>query len=190
MVDQLQSEGVKLVERLKRRDQTALTELYEQYGQHVYNMAMHVLRNPTTAEEITQDIFFQIWNKPEQWDPEKGALRSWMLAITRYRAIDWLRREQRRPSLNAVDFDELANLLGSPEMVGGAQYDNGQILRKLLKELPPEQRQVINLAFFKGLTHSEIAEQLDEPLGTVKGRIRLGLEKLKDGWLGEIGDLK
>lgn len=189
MVSELQVEGIDLIQRIKRRDQAALTELYDMYGQPVYNMAMHVLRNPAAAEEITQDIFLQLWDKPEQWNPEKGQLRNWLLAITRYRAIDRLRREQRRPTAHAVSFDDLANLLGSHERIGDAQMDNGQLLRQLLKDLPADQRQVITLAFFRGMTHQEIAEHLDLPLGTVKGRVRLGLEKLKDAWIGATGDL-
>ena len=190
VVEEHQSEIVEIIQRIKRRDQAALTELYGLYGQHIYNIAMHVLRNAAAAEEITQDIFFKLWNDPEQWNPEKGQLKSWLLVVTRYRAIDRLRREQRRPTLNAIALDDLAYALGSGDAVGDAQHDNGQILRALLKELPADQRQVINLAFFRGMTHREIAEHLDVPLGTVKGRIRLGLEKLKDGWLAAVDDLK
>ena len=176
-----QSEIIEIIQRIKQRDQAALTQLYEHFGQHVYNMAMHVLHNTAAAEEITQDIFFQLWNEPDQWDPEKGQLKSWLLVVTRYRAIDRLRREQRRPAMNAVALDDLAHLLRGSDRVGDTQYDNGQILRDLLKALPADQRQVINLAFFRGMTHTEIAEHLDVPLGTVKGRIRL-VGKIK-GWL-------
>lgn len=183
MVEQLQQDGVELFKRIQQQDENALTELYTRYGQLVYNMAMHVLHNETAAEEITQDIFFQLWRRPESWDPQKGRLASWLLAVTRYRAIDRLRREQNRPTRQAVALDDLAHLLSSSETVGDRQHDTGRLLRSLLKDLPAEQRQVINLAFFKGMTHQEIAQQLKLPLGTVKGRIRLGLEKLKDAWL-------
>jgi RNA polymerase sigma-70 factor, ECF subfamily len=177
----VQHEGVDLLARIKRRDQGALTELYEAYGQQVYNMAMHVLRNATAAEEVTQDIFFQVWRKPDSWNPEKGRLASWLMVSARYRAIDRLRSEQRRPAGHAVALDDLAHLLGSHE--GDPQQDSGALMRNLLKELPADQRQVINLAFFQGMTHQEIADHLQIPLGTVKGRIRLGLEKLREGWL-------
>ncbi len=183
MITETHHEGIDLIERIRQQDEGALTEMYERYGQRVYNIAMHVLRNPVAAEEITQDIFFELWRKPDSWDPAKGRLLSWLLAITRYRAIDRLRKEQRRPALTAVAIDDLAHLLGSRETVGDNQHDNGELLRNLLRSLPGDQRQVINLAFFQGMTHSEIAEHLKLPLGTVKGRIRLGLEKLKEGWL-------
>jgi RNA polymerase sigma-70 factor (ECF subfamily) len=183
MITESQHEGIDLIERIRQQDERALTELYERYGQRVYNMAMHVLRHEAAAEEITQDIFFELWRKPDSWNPAKGRLISWLLTATRYRAIDRLRKEQRRPVMDAVSLDDLANLLGSRETVGDSQRDNGELLRKLLKELPDDQRQVINLAFFQGMTHSEIAEHLNLPLGTVKGRVRLGLEKLKEGWL-------
>ncbi|MAS37503.1 MAG: hypothetical protein CL610_26130 [Anaerolineaceae bacterium] len=182
MAKTLESDRIELIRRIRQQDQQALTELYEAYGQLVYNMAMHVLRNETAAEEVTQDIFLQVWRKPESWDPEKGKLTSWLLASTRYRAIDRLRSEERRPMRQSVSIDDLAHLLSSRETVGDSQHDTRRMLRQILKELPAEQRQVINLAFFRGLTHSEIAEQLDLPLGTVKGRIRLGLEKLKEAW--------
>lgn len=188
MAGELQRERLDLIERIKKQDQSALTEFYDAYGGFVYNMAMHVLRNEAAAEEVTQDIFFQIWRKPDSWDPDKGRLSSWLLAATRYKAIDRLRREERRPIRQSIALDDLAHLLASHDSVG--DEDSARILRELLKELPAEQRQVINLAFFRGLTHTEIAEQLNLPLGTVKGRARLALEKLRDGWQSAAGDLK
>lgn len=187
MVGELQRERIDLIERIKMQDQAALTELYEAYGGFVYNMAMHVLRNEAAAEEVTQDIFFQIWRKPDSWDPDKGRLSSWLLAATRYKSIDRLRREERRPIRQSISLDDLAHLLTSHETVG--EEDSGRLLRELLKELPAEQRQVINLAFFRGMTHGEIAEHLQLPLGTVKGRVRLALEKLRDGWQAAGNDL-
>ncbi|MBZ0302525.1 MAG: sigma-70 family RNA polymerase sigma factor [Anaerolineae bacterium] len=189
MVKELQQEGLELIDRIKQQDQLALTELYEMYGRMVYNMAMHVLRSEAAAEEVTQDIFFEIWRKPDRWDPQKGRLSSWLLAVTRYRAIDRLRRDERRPLRQSVALDDLAHLLSSRETVGDAGQDAGRLLRDLLKDLPAEQRQAINLAFFRGLSHHEIAAQLNLPLGTVKGRIRLGLEKLREGWLAAHDDL-
>jgi RNA polymerase sigma-70 factor (ECF subfamily) len=190
MVSELQRERIDLIERIRKQDESALTELYEAYGGFVYNMAMHVLRNETAAEEVTQDIFFQIWRKPDSWNPEKGRLSSWLLAATRYRAIDRLRREERRPIRQSIALDDLAHLLASHDTVGDARQDSGRLLRDLLKDLPAEQRQVINLAFFRGMTHAEIAGQLNLPLGTVKGRVRLALEKLRDGWQAAVDDLK
>jgi RNA polymerase sigma-70 factor, ECF subfamily len=190
MVREAQQEGLELIERIKQGDQRALADLYEAYGRLTYNIAMHVLRNEAAAEEITQDIFFLIWRKPDSWNPEKGRLSSWLMAVARYRAIDRLRREERRPLRQSVSLDDLAHILSSQETVGDARQDTGRLLRQLLQDLPAEQRQVINLAFFRGMTHSEIAAHLNLPLGTVKGRIRLALEKLKESWLAAADDLK
>jgi RNA polymerase sigma-70 factor (ECF subfamily) len=183
MVSEIQQDLIALVERIIQRDESALTELYALYGQGVYNMAMRVLNNEAAAEEVTQDIFFQVWQQPESWDPAKGRLQSWLLMAARYRAIDRLRREQRRPSMNAIALDDLAQILGSSDSVGDARRDNVELLRSLLAALPKDQREAISLAYFRGMTQAEIAEKLGLPLGTVKGRVRLGLEKLKEGWI-------
>lgn len=178
-----------LVQRLHRRDQDALTELYTRYQPLVHSMAMSVLRNETLAEEVTQDIFLRLWQSPDKWDPTKGQLSSWLLTVTRYTAIDRLRHEQRRPTLNAKPLEQFQDLLGDTSTHNtrqqDGQYDNGMLMRKLIPRLPQDQKQVIFLAFFRGMTHSNIAEHLNIPLGTVKSRIRLGMEKLKLEWLAE-----
>src|SRR4051812_17064421 len=92
-----------LVQRLINHDQTALSELYQQFGGLVYSIALRVLQNTTLAEEVTQDAFLKVWNQPESWDPARGKFVSWLLTITRYTAIDRLRKEQRRPLQNAVE---------------------------------------------------------------------------------------
>ncbi len=152
MANTFSTDDLELMQRIQQRDQSALVDLHGRYYNLVYNMAMQVLKNPSRAEEVTQDVFFQIWRWPEKWDAQKGRFTSWLLTVTRYTAIDRLRRENR------------------------------QLLRSLMKELPQEQREMILLVYFRGMTHTEVAENLKLPVGTVKSRLRLGLQKLKDAW--------
>jgi RNA polymerase sigma-70 factor (ECF subfamily) len=182
MANHFSSEDVELIGRIQKRDQTALVELYERYSGLVYNMAMQVLGNEHSAEEVTQDIFFQVWRWPEKWDAQKGRFTSWLLTVTRYTSIDTLRQQNRQPPLSPHSLDDLAKLLTKKSPVEDDRRDNGVLLRSLMGDLPNEQRDIIMMAYFRGMTHSEIAEQLNLPLGTVKSRIRLGLQKLKDLW--------
>ncbi|MBC7871956.1 MAG: sigma-70 family RNA polymerase sigma factor [Chitinophagaceae bacterium] len=179
-------EDIELIQRIKQRDQSALVEIHGRYRNLVYNMAMQVLKNASSAEEITQDIFFQVWRWPEKWDPEKGRFTSWLLTVTRYTAIDRLRRENRQPPLSPHSLDHLAEFLAKKSPFEDSRRDNGRLLRTLIKELPKEQRDIIMLAYFRGMTHTEIAEQTHLPIGTVKSRIRLGLQKLKEAWFEAI----
>jgi RNA polymerase sigma-70 factor (ECF subfamily) len=150
-------------------------------------MAWRVLQDVALAEEVTQDIFLKLWHKGHQYDASRGRFSSWLLSVTRFAAIDRLRREGRRPrqaEITVGDQDEAAaleRLLPTDH----AAWERGQHLRLVLAQLPPDQRQIIELAYFGGLTHSELAEHLGLPLGTVKGRLRLGLEKLRALWLDE-----
>jgi len=174
------SDDADLVRRLIARDQSALSELYQRFGTLVYSIALRVVQNSTLAEEVTQDTFLKVWHQPTSWDASRGKFVSWLLTITRNTAIDRLRMEQRRPLRTAVDLDDLP--LGKPGLIDDPAWQDGRVLRSLLERLPPEQVQVIELAFFEGLSHSELAERLGLPLGTVKTRLRLGLHKLKVMW--------
>ena len=170
-----------LLQRLRQRDQQAVLLLYEKYGDLVYSLALRVLREPGLAEEVTQDIFVKVWRQPDRWNPALGHFSSWLLTITRNAAIDRLRSEQRQPAqrFRSVDFsDETTADLASAE----AEWLDGQLLRRLLAQLPAEQRILIELAYFMGFTHSELAERMQLPLGTVKTRIRSGLQKLRVLW--------
>lgn len=169
-----------LVQRLIQQDQSALSELYTQFGGLVYSIAMRVVQNPVLAEEVTQDAFLKVWHQPSSWDPTRGKFVSWLLTITRYTAIDLLRKEQRRPVQDAVELEDLR--IGSGSVMDDPIWQDGRLLRSLLEKLPAEQVQVIELAFFEGMSHSEMAEHLNLPLGTVKTRVRLGLQKLKALW--------
>ncbi|MFN2167658.1 MAG: RNA polymerase sigma factor [Anaerolineae bacterium] len=171
-----------LMRRVVARDQAALMALYERYGNLVYSLAYRVLRNAGLAEEATQDTFLKVWHKSVQWDPARGQLSSWLLTITRYASIDRLRKEQRQTALGAADLDSVVDPPSTLGRVGEARWFDRQVLRQMMEELPTEQAQVIELAFFVGMTHSELAEHLDWPLGTVKTRLRLGLKKLRARW--------
>lgn len=169
-----------LVQRLIERDQAALSQLYQQYSGLVYSIALRVVQNSSLAEEVTQDTFLKVWNQPTSWDSGRGKFVSWLLTITRYTAIDRLRMEQRRPNQNAVELDDLR--VGQRGLADDPSWQDGRLLRTLLQRLPDDQVQVIELAFFEGMSHSEMAEYLNLPLGTVKTRVRLGLQKLRSLW--------
>jgi RNA polymerase sigma-70 factor (ECF subfamily) len=174
-----------LMERIQQREEKALGELYQRYGDSVYSLAMRVLCDVALAEEVTQDTFLKVWKQPERWNPIKGKLLVWLLTITRYAAIDRLRKENRQPNTSDVPIEELNGFLGNQAMVDDPNWSDSRLFAKLMKELPFEQAQIIQLAFYQGYTHSAIADHLDLPLGTVKTRLRLGLQKLKGLWLLE-----
>lgn len=187
MPDNTAFDEAELINRIKTRDQSALSELYQRFGGLVYGLAMRVLQNAGFAEEVTQDIFLKIWDQPDSWDSTRGKLLNWLMTVTRYTAIDRLRKEQRRPSWSAIDIEDVFNIAGKQALV---DEQDAMLLRTLIQQLPTAQIQAIELAFFGGMSHSEIAEQLALPLGTVKTRLRLGLEKLKEMWFETIGRQK
>jgi RNA polymerase sigma-70 factor (ECF subfamily) len=170
----LLSDG-ELLRLIARHNQDALSELYQRYCNLVFSLAFHTLQNTHLAEEVTQDVFIKIWNQPHRWDPVGGKFSSWLLTVTRYTAIDRLRREQHQSGKQI----ELLETLQDENYLADQHYD-GEDLRTLMAQLPANQAQVIQLAFFQGMTHQEMASALDLPLGTVKTRLRLGLSKLKN----------
>jgi RNA polymerase sigma-70 factor, ECF subfamily len=182
MSESFTNDEAQLIQRIIQKDQIALSELYQRYGGLVYSLALRVLTNSTLAEEATQDTFMKVWNQAYTWDANKGKLSTWLMTITRYTAIDRLRKEQHRPAAS-VALEDIEDLIGKRSFMDTAQGQDRQLLRSLMQNLPNEQIQVIELAFFQGLSHSEIADELTLPLGTVKTRLRLGLQKLKVLWL-------
>jgi len=185
-----ESDDITLLRRIARGDEDALLTLHKRYVNLVYSMAWRVLQDVGRAEEVTQDIFIKLWQKGHQFDPARGRFSSWLLSVTRFAAIDRLRSDGRRPvaaELAAGEGDDQPTLEQLLPPTDHASWERGQHLRLLLAQLPPDQRQIIELAYFAGLTHSELAEYLGLPLGTVKSRLRLGLEKLRGLWLDEPG---
>jgi RNA polymerase sigma-70 factor, ECF subfamily len=173
-----------LLRRILTGDSDALLLLHRQYVDLVYSMARRVLHDAQLAEEVTQDVFFKLWQKSSRYDPSRGRFSTWLLSVTRFAAIDRLRQEGRRPAIEE-DSGENEDRPWTERMAGADHlaWEQGQDLRMLLDQLPAEQRQVVELAYFGGMTHAELAEYLELPLGTVKGRLRLGLEKLRSLWL-------
>jgi RNA polymerase sigma-70 factor (ECF subfamily) len=170
-----------LLVRTASGDLQALSDFYDHIAGPLFSVALRILGNAAEAEEIVQDAFVQIWEKASSFDPLLGSAFHWALSITRHRAIDRLRSSQRRARL----VEELqARAEGAPPAVPPPDSDaliaeEAKAVRSALSSLPQDQRQALELAFFGGLTHPEIAELLHEPLGTIKARIRRGLLKLR-----------
>jgi RNA polymerase sigma-70 factor (ECF subfamily) len=165
-----------LVERIVQRDQTALAELYDRYACLLSSVLNRILRDTQVAEEILQDIFFQLWRNPSRFDPARGSLPGWLMVIARHRAISQLRRH------NPAAGDELAEAAVVSTFNIESAASQKQLLdrvRSALEILPAEQRAAIELAYFEGMSHSEIARHTGDPLGTVKTRLRSAVETLK-----------
>ena len=172
-----------LLRRVAAQDHQALAELYDSLAKPLFSTAVHILGDTREAEEVIQDVFVQIWNRAATFDGELGAPLHWTLGITRHRCIDYLRSRQRRTRLldDATTETEILSRPASSTSAHEALNDEEMAkVRTAVRTLPPDQRQAIELAFFGGMTHQEIAEALNEPLGTIKARIRRGMLKLKE----------
>ena len=173
-----------LFERVQRGDQEAFADVYDAIAPLVYGAVKRVLRDPAMSEEVTQEVFVELWTSAARFDPSRGVVSTWAVTIARRRAIDRVRSEQsqrnriehlgrRRPDVEeGIDDSVVASL-------------DAERVSRALAELPHDQRQIIQLAFIDGYSHSDIAEQLGLPLGTVKGRVRGGLQRLS-GKLGGV----
>lgn len=168
-----------LLDRLARGDTAALESLYDRHGGYVYAVAVRVLGQGEEAEEVTQDVFWQLWKKKLLYDPARGRFSTWLFAVTRNRCIDRLRRQKRRPVTEPLSLEQQPLAASSPEESAYHGERRGLLL-EALAALPPPQRQALELCFFRGLTHQEAASQLGEPLGTLKSRIKLGLAKVRE----------
>ncbi|MBM2809916.1 MAG: sigma-70 family polymerase sigma factor [Chloroflexi bacterium] len=171
-----------LMERVVSRDPSALDVLYERYARAVYSLVYRILGDGSAAEDVVQEVFLKLWKQPESYNAERGALGSWLLSVAHNRAIDQLRRRKSREE------HPLPELRESEELVADGALDPADLaglneaaaaIRRALAQIPPAQRRAIEMAFFEGKTHVEIAAELDEPLGTAKTRIRLGMRKLR-----------
>jgi RNA polymerase sigma-70 factor (ECF subfamily) len=171
-----------LTKRVAEGDRGAFLALYDRYSAQVYGLALRVIGDPMTAEEVTQDAFLRLWTRAETYNPERGRLSSWLLTITRRLAIDQFRVEGRRPLTWNPSNPENA-LEKIPDPASESEESRWATLRFALDNLPAEQRSVIELSFYHGMSHSQIAEYQSTPLGTVKTRVRLGMEKLRREWV-------
>ena len=163
-----------LLQRIRQGDQTAMAEVFDRYGRAVYSVALRILKDSGHAEDVMQEIFFQIWRNSDSFVQGRGSLGAWLVVVARNRWIDLLRR--RKPT-DSVDDVVLASPL-QPGCRGRAQRDDREGPESFAR-LPAEQQRSMELAFFEGLSHAEIAERTGDPLGTVKTRIRLALITLR-----------
>jgi len=164
------------MERLVQRDETALAALYDRYAGMLFSLLHRILRDAQAAEEILQDIFYQLWRTATHFDPGRGSLPGWLTVIARNRAISRLR--QRRPESGDELVENTVALPFNLESAVAQQELMGRV-KGALESLPKEQRAALELAYFEGLTHSEIAGRTGDPLGTVKTRLRSAVETLK-----------
>jgi RNA polymerase sigma-70 factor, ECF subfamily len=168
-----------LVERLVAGDEEALRDVYRRHSPAVFGLAMRVLSNETLAEDVTQDVFVRLWQQPDRFDPERGQLRAYLLAMAHSRAVERVRSEESlRRRHRTVAEEPVVNTAPDPERLV-LDADAGAAVRKALAELPTLQRVPIELAYFEGLSYRQVATRLAEPEGTVKYRIRCGMQKLR-----------
>jgi RNA polymerase sigma-70 factor (ECF subfamily) len=165
--------------RMARGDADALAELYDRHGSRIYSLALRMLRNPQDSEEVVQEVFAQAWRSASRYDAARAPVTAWLLMMARSRALDRLRRRPSAPHAPEEALGAVADPEAGPDTKAATSADVGR-LRAALDALPFLQRTAIELAFFEGLSHTEVAERLEQPLGTVKTRIRLGLLKLRE----------
>jgi RNA polymerase sigma-70 factor, ECF subfamily len=172
---------VALIKRVADGDQSALTSLYDSTSRLVFGLILRIVGERATAEEVLLDVFTQVWRQSSAYDTNRGAPLAWLMTIARSRAIDRLRSgkhdAQGKESLDAIG--DVSATTASPEE-NTVNAERQRLVRSALDSLSPEQREVIELAYYSGLSHSEIALKLGQPLGTVKTRTRLGMMKLRD----------
>jgi len=172
-----------LMRRLAYRDLQAFRALYKRYGNLVFSASLRVVRDTQIAEDMVQEIFLRIWRKPESYLPQRGRFATWLTSVTRNRAVDEVRSRNRRFRYEAASPEEQEREFAGPERNDPALTaelsDQRRLILAALAGIPAEQRRIIELAYFGGLTQQEIADRLSQPLGTVKTRIRLGMQKLR-----------
>jgi RNA polymerase sigma-70 factor (ECF subfamily) len=182
-VDERNQEQVRLLLEIARGNKAALAHLHDQLAGPLYSLAVRMLGARGDAEDVVQDIFLQVWRTADTYEPSRGSVFSWMATFTRNRAIDRLRMRHRRAELlaqAAPDLQPAAATADSDSADALWLREKAAAVRSALADLVPEQRQALELAYFSGLTQQEIAAKLNEPIGTIKARIRRGLLRLKD----------
>ena len=171
-----------LLRRIAAGDRDAFAEFYDRYSTLMFSVACKILNNSNEAEDVLQETCVQIWEKAERFDPKLGKAASWAATLVRNKAIDRIRASQRRSRLAEEAGAELAitNEVADTANEAVHGHDKAKLIQSAIGELPAEQRHAIELAYFSGLTQHEISKKLNEPLGTIKARIRRGLLKLRD----------
>ncbi len=165
--------------KIQEQDEEALSQFYDLTINSVYGLALRITGKTEEAEEVVSDVYFQVWGQANRYNNEKGSIMAWLLTICRSRAIDRIRkRQQSSPEIERVESSELASSIASPEYILSNTQQHSSI-NKALQKLSDSQRQLLSLAFFRGMTYQEIADFIDMPLGTVKSHIRRSLLELK-----------
>jgi len=174
-----------LAQRLRDRDPKVMGEIYDRYGRLVYSLIHRVVRDTGVAEDLTQETFLRIWNRAQAFDVEKGSLGPWIVTVARNRAIDYLRSSDGRMasrSLELADIEHPSRFTGMEEKA--LSMDRARRLKEAFEKLTPNQKTVIEMAYYEGLSQTEMAERMQQPLGTVKTWVRAALKVLRDQ-LGE-----
>jgi RNA polymerase sigma-70 factor (ECF subfamily) len=162
-------------------DETALGALYDRWARSLYSLVLHLLRDPDEAEDVVEETFWQAWRKADSYEPSKGAVSTWLLTIGRRKALDRLRARKRNREDTVEGVSTFADIpSGAPDPASDVQSSElRENVRAALRTLPDEQREVLELGYFTGLSQAEIAELTGQPLGTVKTRMRLAMHKLR-----------
>ncbi len=170
-----------LVERMVAGDESALSTLYDRYSGMLFSMLVRILKDTSAAEEILQDLFLQLWRNPSRFDPSRGSLPAWLLVIGRNRAISRLRSRERREVSEDSEGFSMESIPSPGNIEEEAQRSQlAQRLKSAMATLPPEQREAVELAYFEGMSQTEIAARTGSPLGTVKSRVRAAMQSLKE----------
>jgi RNA polymerase sigma-70 factor (ECF subfamily) len=183
ILDQPRLADDQLVVRIAQGDASALEELYDRYVRQCFGLALRMLNDSALSEEVVQEVFLKLWTNPGSYSTLKGKFISWLLSLIHHRCIDELRKRSHTDV--ALDGPETSNVLSTepdPDPDPADQVwmrDQQRVVREALSQIPANQRQVLELAYYRGLSHSEIADRLGQPLGTVKTRIRLGMQSLR-----------
>jgi RNA polymerase sigma-70 factor (ECF subfamily) len=184
-VDYQNQDDITLMEQVARANADALAALFDRYSRLVFSVALHIVGERSSAEEITLDVFNRVWQKAATFRSDLGQVRSWLTGITRHQAIDVLRKQNVRPVSHTESWERA--LLTTPparppeedpEHIAALTMRR-EVVRAAVAQLPPEQQEVLALAYFRGYSHREIAAALNQPLGTVKTRLRLAAQKLR-----------
>jgi len=184
-----EKDWVRLVQSIAAGDQLALHSLYEQMHRIVFTLIVRITNNRETAEELTLDVFHDVWRRAANYDPANGSVVGWIMNQARSRAIDRLRFEHRKKRFNNYGDSPLTTTAANDPQQASYLKDQSHLLRNALEVLTPEERQAIETAFFSELTYHEVATKLSQPLGTIKTRIRSGLCKLRQALAGKLKGL-
>ena len=168
-----------IVAQLRQGDKGALVRLYDEYSGLVYGVARRVLRDAAAAEDVVQEVFLQLWRNPAAFNEERGRLAPWLAVIARHKAVDQLRKLKYEAAPDPDTSDGPAAEPAAPATISADSFADAGKAKRLMAQLPSEQKEALEMAYLDGLTHSEIAQRTGEPLGTVKSRIRLGLNFLR-----------